>query len=941
MSIIHPGDGQNAWTLYCFGNSQVLYDILMGLKALTNSGLFIHLIDLTLIMSLGWSLFIASSKGVSGVNKTTQWILSTGLLVRFILGFTVNIALEDYLTLSNNYIVTNIPAVIGLPASIISQVGYQLSVLFDEVYSSQSNFPISLTMTGGKHSSAGGAPFNFTAQLLLDGANFRILDPYLKNSMNHFVTDCMVPLIASNRFSSTDILMSQELWKLVGSQSINPSLMTVYYGTQNSPSSGNNGLIVSCLEAYKQINTHLILLGDNAVENHFGNELTSGIAGSLFETILNYNAQNSAYKTTASGYLIQSALIDVMQTSAPSLMANLTNSSALLDSMHFQQAERSTTASWMMTARIFNATFGYLYSGMQVLIYALAPLLLILMLLPGNGLTVFVNYLQLLAWFPICMVLLAITNNILGSWTHQAIQPIWEQYHGNTVVGKAFISVQAAKMVEVGAWLNTLAPMLAWFLVSRTRIAMTDLIATANNNTFAQQAATGIVAGEVALGNQSYSNINANSFNSTLRTDMGALPVNMNMQGSAINASANLGGRSFLVNNTLAAHTTSTNKTNISERYAENIIGNGDNTSKFRNEVDTQTTRLSKEGIQSVSRSLNSRLDGGLAVGIATFLKQQKLAQEFHLSMPVLNDVADKIASASVLSAKAANASAGSHPEQSSGYIKLAEADLSSAYHSLINNMGGGKAAAVAAGAIIAAGTVAVAVAAVPEEVIGAAGGVVLTGTRQLGKFVSTAFKGASQTVGIDAARAEEILQAGVTDYEAGSTATVSGARSASTAAKTAENAEKVMVTSRAGSGRNLVYQTLLGAFKLGISGSESVETLTIDSNTQARSNEYSSDNISLFDRHNSHQNNNVELIKTTTTEINETVIPTTNPVYPTIFNKAHTAAELGKVSTENDAIPDKISHDRQQHKTNERQLQLDIEPIHKTIEKEVGKHET
>jgi hypothetical protein len=107
--------------------------------------------------------------------------------------------------------VANVPAVVGLPAAMITGIGHWLA---QNIATSFGVDPM-LSVSGGTGGGAGGG-FNIFGDMMEDANNFTITSPELKNSLAAFTGDCVVAELGMQLMTPTQMESSANLWQDMG-----------------------------------------------------------------------------------------------------------------------------------------------------------------------------------------------------------------------------------------------------------------------------------------------------------------------------------------------------------------------------------------------------------------------------------------------------------------------------------------------------------------------------------------------------------------------------------------------------------------------------------------------------------------------------------------------------------------------------------------------------
>lgn len=689
----------DTWTLYTFGNGDIIAGVLFGLQSLVKSKVFVNLINLMMLMGFGSLILSHITEGRLLLTSTVKYLLFTAILLRILFGLTISVGLVDSINSQYDQVISDVPFLMGAPACFLSSFGHIVAAKLDEAYSKHAGLPLSLTLTGGSAEGARGAPFSIFAQMLMDGAHYSISDPALKDSLTHFMVDCVTPLVGSGYLSTHQLLTSDNVWGLLDVSHINPAIMTVYYD-HNDPSF--LGLVVTCRHDYELLNRDLQVERPNFVKK-WGQDITTGAAASLFQTVLTYTARQSHYAPTPASYLQQAALLSILRGPSLNLIAMQSHSPLLMQRLSMQQAIQSAQTSWTTTAAIFQATFGYLYAALQVLVYAMAPMVMALMVLPGLRILIMRRYLQLLAWFPVTLILLAVTNDILVYWSGQTLNQVWQDHGGLSMIGAPFVSARSAHMAAVGGWLITLVPMIAWGLVTGFNVAMTNLLSTMGNQALASTAAIQMITGNIALDNQTYDNLTANKFSNLMKTDIGAMPTSSYGAGTSIHEEDNLGGLSVLKDGGRDMHSKQVVQQTTSTHYMSDSQSATEQKSLSNTAELSQSASSSAEANNRVTSRLHAGVKGGaIAAAVSGYLQKALADKNYHgVDSATVKEVANEMQTAALASANADQAQAEGHSQQLEDFMQKSQTALSRAFHSLSDKLGGGPSAALAAGSLL------------------------------------------------------------------------------------------------------------------------------------------------------------------------------------------------------------------------------------------------
>ncbi|WP_198387685.1 conjugal transfer protein TraG N-terminal domain-containing protein [Burkholderia ubonensis] len=520
----------NVWTVYAFGNAQAVADAFRALTNFAASGTFQSIVGLIAVLGvLGVGLsggfnpamakrFIGYVVGVFIVCYVFFGVTNNGPLV-------VNVEVIDTVDMTWKAPVT-VPAVVGIPASVISTAGYRITEAIEASFS----IPTELKMSKG-------APFNLAAAMLADASTARIMDPNLASSLAYYVQDCFTIGVAKGALQASTLLTSTNFL-----EDIKFTSNTVYVNTLLQPPAGTPG-VVTCTVAWDLINTAV-----NAQGGMSADFLKDASAWSKTPamTVVNAAADSMAQWATNSGItdgaalVKQSAVLSAFRGAYAQASAQ-TGNSDFLTGIAMTQATESQRTSWITGAEIFNKTMGYIFAIIQVFVYAITPLVLCAALVPGLGLALLKNFSQILLWLAIWQPMLAIVNFIVLSMQQADLGGILSNGaagYGFTLTNMGIVSEKTANLRAAASFVGTMVPALAWAMVKGS-VDFSRVIGSAVGENFAQGAANTMTTGNYSLNQASMDSFTANKHSTAATGAWGEGHTNASTVGSR---SMDLGG---------------------------------------------------------------------------------------------------------------------------------------------------------------------------------------------------------------------------------------------------------------------------------------------------------------------------------------------------------------------------------------------------------------
>lgn len=527
--------GQNSWTIYVYGDGQAIASILTAIKLMLDPTYGSQTFELVLLFlaTLGFLVMAVRAGFDPGKNLLKMF---TFVFVVFAVHYstadlTVNIHIHDRFGSINqtDFYVSGVPAIVGAPAAVISDVGEYLTREIETVFQLPNNaddVPLAIT-TGGAY-----GMFEKVMQQMND---YTFSDPNLKQSLSAYMTDCVVPAIALGKISEVDLVNSTDLATLIA-KAENNGLMTQFYPSPKQQmalgaacdnlSNNGAGVLVSCTDDYVQcLYPELHNEANNILTSASGNWQTTGtdvpLEAAMTSALQMVGATGGANRyagySSPEGYIMQSAMLSASAGSFRHAAAAMGNNSLMMDAA-MSQAEQSQRSSWWTAAEIFKDMMGYVFIVLQAFVFAMAPIVIICLMIPGLGSKVFINYAEIMVWLTLWTPLLAIVNfltEIFGS-----AQLNGSLGKGMDMLNKGLISERTTNLVIVSQFMATLVPLLAWGVVKGS-LAFTELIMGGLGSAFAQQAGAQSSTGNMSLGNMSLDNVGFDKYSTVMSSAVG------------------------------------------------------------------------------------------------------------------------------------------------------------------------------------------------------------------------------------------------------------------------------------------------------------------------------------------------------------------------------------------------------------------------------------
>lgn len=477
-------------TIHVLASGDLFSDVLKAISAFMNQGDFAILLKIAAFVGI----VLATAGFIKSRDPTifAKWFLGFVLCTHALLIPKTDVLIVDISTQSN-HLVGNVPVAFAVPASIITSVGYGLAQSYDMHFATPGDF--AYTKTGAL----------FGARLIEATHDFRILDPILKDEMDHYFRSCVVGDIRLNKkYSVGDLAASNNIWDLI-SKKASPLRLTEV-----------NGALVTCETASKPDGLHSLKARLNAEIqrtysifgiNLFGKQ-TKSTYEALFDTHLTSAAKYYQGLTdNTSNIFLQAMMINGIGDGITHYQA-FTNSTASVVNHEFTKSQLQHRWSWDILGQKAVWFLPLLHTNLMLILFGVFPLVLALSTMPGGG-RIFKGYLQFLLSLQFWPVLFAVINHVMTKYGMDVVSA-----HGAmTMINLDKMTETSRDISGVAGYIMGMIPFIAKGLVSNLGEAFNGLATsiTGHVQSSAMSVAGEAASGSFGLGQTSFYNTTANN----------------------------------------------------------------------------------------------------------------------------------------------------------------------------------------------------------------------------------------------------------------------------------------------------------------------------------------------------------------------------------------------------------------------------------------------
>ena len=515
-NVLTPGGGADTWTFYGYGNGYALAQILEAIKRMTDPASNPGFRNLTMVLALVGFLTLSFTGIISGAFHKIAFYFGGMLLTIYLLfSLKINIYVEDMVwdgagVPQFSQQVQGVPAAIGLPAVVISEIGMWATRGVETNFTTPDFQNLRISE---------GAPVGMAASMLNDMRNIRLSDPYLRSSIQSFINDCALPNIFNGQISPVTLITSTNAWGVLGNN-LNEAVYTAVYSAAEP-----RGEMYACDEAYASIDSRLQATAP-ALVNGMGEVSPFWLHQAAGDTTLSQAALEDSFRWASGGSVVQDATglatqaaIAEMYSGTYEYAAMATGSSELISALNIEQARRAQQSGWYSTAILFRDMAGYFFAILQAFVIGLAPIVFAAILVPGLGRKMGTSYAQVMTWLVLWWPGLAIVNYIMMLYFQG--QTTGYISDGLTMANMGVVTEMSDKMVMASGFMSTLVPAIMWGLVSGSGYAFTSVLDRASGAQHAATAASSISTGTASAGQVSMNNANMNAHQTSHRYTSG------------------------------------------------------------------------------------------------------------------------------------------------------------------------------------------------------------------------------------------------------------------------------------------------------------------------------------------------------------------------------------------------------------------------------------
>ena len=503
--------------IYTIGGGAILESTFNAIAVIASGDIMLQIARITASLGLFWAT-ITYAIGFDWM-KSMKWFAVMATVFSIMIVPKTEVAIQDRLEPGIPRHVENVPLFLGRFAAVISNIGDSLAEVFDQTFS----LPEDL-----KYSTNG---FLMGAELMDYLGRITITDLTLKHNVESFMVRCVQDSIELGQYSFKEVLGTNNLFNFLQDNGLS-NLRTVTFKEDNPNGSGYVYQLYTCKNAFTNIKNSFDGAEKNKAIKKVGKFLTK-ITGTDDDARL--QAVVTTMLPASADYFINQS-----QSATDILYHHLLlnayyegSANAAGASYETVRAQLQATATYQSIGNIAKEFLPFIRVFFEVVIYALFPVIVILMLLPGAP-TVLYNYVQAIIWIQMWAPIYAVIHFFTTFYQHSklSIIPPEEGYAGYNI---STIHDVMAGSGAIGGYMTIFVPFLSWMVLK----GFQNMVHMAGSMLQPAIGAASTAAGEATTGNISLGQV---GFRNVSHDSYGAFNYDngINMQNHDLIQGANL-----------------------------------------------------------------------------------------------------------------------------------------------------------------------------------------------------------------------------------------------------------------------------------------------------------------------------------------------------------------------------------------------------------------
>ncbi|WP_323166092.1 conjugal transfer protein TraG N-terminal domain-containing protein [Pseudomonas bubulae] len=595
------------WEIYAYQNADSLFGIFNAAAAIHGSSDY-----RAAIAAVAFCGFVAALVAYAFAPEKMQgwtWLGSVLLVFSLMIVPKVTVGIVDKTGSAPVKVVANVPLGIAALASLTSTVGHTLTGLFEtafQVIPEPGALPEQLTYQKNG--------LLFGHRLIRETRKVVFQDTRFRTDLINYLDNCTRFDLMDGSLDPRVFNRSDNVWDLLGNS--NPARFSTLT---------RDGLvdIATCPQVYANLSQRLPAEVQR-IEGRLAFALNPTLPGPVAAGVIAPQIQQAYLKNriatasaTAASIIRQNAVLNAIEDSAKISGQKANDPAAMVLAVGRAQAVAQQNAAWLNAGKIAEQTLPMMRNIIEALMYALFPILVLLMLLTGGRetLLVFKGYISVLIWIQLWPPLYAVLNymaTIYAAYDLAAAADLGGGLKGLTLQTASTVYSRSISGEAIVGYMVLSIPLIAWAAVKRMDHLGMALVGGLSGLQGMLTGTSAAAAGNTSLGNVGMDQVHlapnrSSAFMSTWQNDLSGNTFSANALTGRMAASLlrNQGFASRVVSAKVSENDVSEASRQVDAAYSESVTANRERAAVLTEAFSRGLTTL-KSGRHSTGTSASS-----------------------------------------------------------------------------------------------------------------------------------------------------------------------------------------------------------------------------------------------------------------------------------------------------------------------------------------------
>ena len=486
------------WEIYAYQNADSLFGIFNAAAAIHASNDY-----RAATAAVVFCGFVAALIAYAFAPEKLQgwtWLASVILVFSVLILPKVTVGIVDKTGSAPVKVVANVPFGIAALGSLTSTVGHTLTGLFEMTFQV---IPGAGVLPGELTYQKNGLLFG--NRLIRETRSVVFQDPRFRTDLINYLHNCVSYDLMDGSLDPSAFNRSDNVWDLLGNP--NPARFSTVTrdGTVD---------VATCPQVYANLNTRIPAeLG--RIENRLAFTLNPTLPGTVAAGVIANQIQQAYIKNriadasvSAAGIIRQNAVLNALEDTTKITGQKINDPASMVLAVGRAQSIAQQNAAWINAGKVAEQTLPMLRNVIEALMYALFPILVLLLMLTGGRETVLAlkGYIVVLIWIQLWPPLYAVLNymaTIYASYDLAAAADLGGGLKGLTLQTVSTIYSRSIAGEAIVGYMVLSIPLIAWAAVKRMDHLGSALIGGLSGLQGMLTSTSGAASGNANMGNVS------------------------------------------------------------------------------------------------------------------------------------------------------------------------------------------------------------------------------------------------------------------------------------------------------------------------------------------------------------------------------------------------------------------------------------------------------